>query len=224
MAGIEEGKRNIFISIQNDGTDLQRILFGKAQRFDKQQTNQVADGNKLEEFKKQLCDKKWIVYAKNPMGNAAQVVEYLGRYTQKIAISNHRIRQIDTQGNITFSYKDYRDNGRKKRMTLKGKEFVRRFSQHILPPRFVRTRHYGFLGNYKRKERLREILNKMKDPQHTQKIELPVCIKNLLLNGCFERKCPKCKKGNLVLISVVQPPKRAGPLWKKVSADNDVVK
>jgi len=180
-------------------------------------------GTNWKSLKNQLYDKNWIVYAKNPMGNAAQVVEYLGRYTQKIAISNHRILKIDVQGNITFSYKDYRDGGRKKCMTLSGEEFVRRFTQHILPPRYVRIRHYGFLGNYKRKERLQEIVKKMKIPPHAPKLDLPVSVKNLLMSGCSERKCPKCKKGNLVLISVVQPPKRAGPLWNKVSADNDVV-
>jgi hypothetical protein len=180
-------------------------------------------GENWKRLKTQLYAKKWIVYAKNPMGNAAQVVEYLGRYTQKIAISNHRIQQIDTQGNITFWYKDYRDNGRKKRMILTGEEFVRRFAQHILPPRFVRIRHYGFLGNYKRKERLQAIVNRLKIPPHSPKLELPTEIKNLLLRGSSERKCPKCKKGNMVLIAVVHPPKRAGPLMRKVSADNDVV-
>jgi hypothetical protein len=70
-------------------------------------------------------------------------VEYLGRYTHKIAISNHRIRSIDTQ-NVTFDYKDYRVAGALKQMTLTHEEFIRRFSLHILPKRFVKIRHYGF--------------------------------------------------------------------------------
>ncbi len=75
------------------------------------------------------------------MGGPAQVLEYLGRYTHKVAISNHRIKHIDSDNNVTFEYKDYTDDGKKKLMTLQGEEFIRRYEQHILPPiRFQESR------------------------------------------------------------------------------------
>ena len=145
------------------------------------------------------------------MGNAAQVVEYLGRYTQKIAISNHRIKEIDSDGNVTFQYKDYKDGGKKKQLKLTGNEFLRRFSQHILPARFVRIRHYGILGNYKRKERLKAILALFKVPKHPEKLKVPTSIVNLCRYGSSEIICPRCKKGKLILAQIVLPNSREGP-------------
>ena len=99
---------------------------------------------------------KWIVFTKKPFGNAKSVVEYLGRYTHKIAISNNRIKSIDNE-NVTFDYKDYRMAGAKKKMTLTHQEFIRPFALHILPKHFtssvrpmgsgVKIRHYSFLSN-----------------------------------------------------------------------------
>lgn len=88
----------------------------------------------------------WVVYAKRPFGNPHHIIEYLGRYTHKIAISNHRILNID-QHCLTFSYKDYRKVAKKLEMTLPVNEFIRRFAMHILPKAFVRTRHYGILSS-----------------------------------------------------------------------------
>ena len=103
-------------------------------------------------FKNALYEKNWVVYAKPPFGGAEQVFHYLGRYTHRIAISNHRIIDF-ADGKITFSWKDYADNCRKKRMTLEAEEFLRRFLLHVLPHGFVRIRHYGICasGNVKTK-------------------------------------------------------------------------
>ncbi len=88
-----------------------------------------------------LYDIDWIVEFREPMGGPAQVLEYPGRYTHKVAISNHRIKHIDSDNNVTFEYKDYTDDGKKKLMTLQGEEFIRRYEQHILPPiRFQESR------------------------------------------------------------------------------------
>lgn len=87
-----------------------------------------------------LFTKNWVVYAKRPFGGPKQVIEYLGRFTHKVAISNSRIKEV-TETAVTFSYKDYKDNGLTKIMTLANAEFTRRFTQHILPKRFVRIRH-----------------------------------------------------------------------------------
>lgn len=101
---------------------------------------------------KAVMGKNWIVYAKQPFATPETVVEYLGRYTHKIAISNHRLKNIENK-EVSFTYKDYRQGGKKKVMALPSTEFLRRFCQHILPSGFVRMRHYGILASRnKRKE------------------------------------------------------------------------
>jgi len=94
----------------------------------------------------QLYKNEWVVYAKRPFAGPESVVEYLGRYTHKIAISNHRIKNI-AKGTVTFSYKDYRQSAVTKEMDLEPIEFIRRFALHILPKGFVRIRHYGILSS-----------------------------------------------------------------------------
>lgn len=136
-----------------------------------------------------LFQQHWVVYAKRPFGGPKQVIEYLGRYTHKVAICNHRLVEV-TRSEVSFSYKDYRESGNKKIMTLSNEEFTRRFVQHILPPRFVRIRHYGILsGSWKRgKLQALQIQLKVKRPE--------VKIKTLL------KKCPCCKTGTLITIEV----------------------
>ena len=103
-------------------------------------------GMALEKQMRQARFKKWQVYAKSPFCSVASVVEYLGRYTRKVAISNHRITAVDAE-EVSFTYKDYRDGGSTKTMTLRNEDFTKRFVQHILPHRFVRIRHYGILSS-----------------------------------------------------------------------------
>jgi len=95
-------------------------------------------------FKKELYRSSRVVYTKDPFAGPESVIEYLGRYTHKTAISNHRILKVDLYG-VTFRWRDYRDN-QQKVMTLEGVEFFRRFSQHILNKGFVCIRHFGFLS------------------------------------------------------------------------------
>lgn len=102
-----------------------------------------------------LFAKNWVVYAKQQFHIPKHVVEYLGRYTHKIAISNHRIAQIDkATGKISFTAKDYRKGGKKEVLKLSSHEFIRRFSLHILPKGFTRIRHYGILSSRWKKEKL----------------------------------------------------------------------
>ena len=96
-----------------------------------------------------LRGNKWIVFAKGSVTGPESVLEYLGRYTHRVAISNGRIVRLDEKS-VTFRYKHYRDDNRLKEMTLGGVEFVRRLSLHILPPGFTKIRHYGILGNNRR--------------------------------------------------------------------------
>jgi hypothetical protein len=84
-----------------------------------------------------LYRKNWVVYAKAPFAGPHTVIEYLGRYTHKVAISNHRLEQVHEDDSVSFTYKDYREGGKQKTMRLSRKEFIRRFSQHILPRRFT---------------------------------------------------------------------------------------
>lgn len=150
-----------------------------------------------------LYNTDWIVDFREPMGGPAQVLEYLGRYTQKVAISNHRIKRIDMDNNVTFEYKDYADQGKKKLMTLPGEEFLRRYEQHILPPRFCKIRHYGYLGNYKRKQRVNEILAQMDLPKHAQQAQVSMAIRMIEKYGTDQFLCKSCKKAKLELLYVL---------------------
>ena len=99
-----------------------------------------------------LYQKEWYVYCKRPFKTTTSVLEYLGRYTHRVAISNHRIISI-TSGQVAFKYRDYKDKNEEKTMTIEAEEFIRRFLLHILPPQFTKIRHYGLLASaVKRKE------------------------------------------------------------------------
>lgn len=163
-------------------------------------------------LKKLLYKKEWIIHAKQPFGNASQVLEYIGRYTQKVAISNYRIKNIDEQNNVTFTYKDYKDGGKQKQSIISGEEFLKRFARHILPKGFTRIRHYGILGNNKRKKKVADILRKMALPQHPSPVKTPLAIELLSLYGRDVSSCPKCKKAQLELVAVTYGAIRAGPL------------
>lgn len=147
-------------------------------------------------FISKIYKTQWVVYAKEPFGGPQQVIEYLGRYTHKIAISNHRIRNIDSRG-VSFTWRDYRDN-HEKLMTLSGTEFLRRFCQHIVPRHFVRIRHFGLLSCAKRNV-LRMIQNSLK-VKHTS---LSVSQKNHeghCVNDVLFYCCPKCKTGQMQIV------------------------
>jgi hypothetical protein len=150
----------------------------------------------------ELYNTEWIVYAKQPFGGPAQVVEYLGRYTHKVAISNHRIKSVDEACNVSFEYKDYADGSKKKLMTLSGPEFLRRFEQHLLPKGFVKIRSYGYLGNYKRKQRVNDLLKSMRKPQHPVVVKIPIALRMLECYGKDITLCPACKKAKLELLYV----------------------
>ena len=101
-----------------------------------------------------IYEKEWIVYCKKPFKSSKHVIDYLGRYTHRVAISNNRIIK-DENGMITFKWRDYKDKGKQKEMTITGVEFMRRFLMHILPTGFMKIRHYGFLGNRNKNTKLR---------------------------------------------------------------------
>lgn len=114
---------------------------------DKQYLNDI---DKFNEFLKPLYEKTWITYIEPPKSKPENVIEYIGRYSFRVAISNERIKDI-SNGIITFEYKDYKDNGIIKTMSISSNEFIRRFLLHILPNRFTKIRHYGILSNRNKK-------------------------------------------------------------------------
>ena len=137
----------------------------------------------------EVFNKKWVVYAKEPFRSPTYVIEYLGRYTHKIAISNHRIMDVDRKNRkVTFTAKDYRRAGKKTSLTVSSAEFIRRFTLHILPKGFTRIQHYGILSSSWKKEKL----PKLQAELATVKLEA-IQRKEPLLH----RQCPMCKKGRL---------------------------
>lgn len=138
-----------------------------------------------------LFKKEWVVYAKRPFGSPKSVVEYLGRYTHKIAISNHRILSIDDH-TVRISYKDYRTEGQKKTMTLSHAEFIRRFALHILLKRFVRIRHYGILSSSWKPNKLPNLQAVL--------TALPIRLLPTGIKHPKAQSCPCCKTGRIITI------------------------
>lgn len=149
----------------------------------------------------------WVVYAKPPFAGPERVLDYVGRYTHRIAISNNRLIDIE-DGKVHFNWKDYRGGSRQKVMALSAEEFIRRFLIHVLPQGFQRIRYYGFLANRYRKEKLarcRALLGMQRsedradigeDPDSSDKIKE--------FTGVSPRECPACHHGRMLCIEVLE--------------------
>ena len=146
------------------------------------------------EDRKKLYSKAWVVYAKKPFGGPEQVIEYLGRYTHKVAISNHRITAI-TDGKVSFRYKDYADGNKQKTMTLEATEFLRRFCLHILPKGFRKIRHYGFLSNRCGPSFKQQQMHMGVAPAKEQETSWQIIAQTKLQFNIHQ--CPHCKKGKM---------------------------
>ena len=116
-------------------------------------TDDALLARELRDLTPRVAKTAWVVYAKRPMCGPQQVIAYLGRYTQRVAIGNSRLLSL-TAERVRFRWKDYRTNGQVKAMELTKEEFTRRFLQHVLPPGYVRIRHYGLLASRGRAQRL----------------------------------------------------------------------
>jgi hypothetical protein len=112
-------------------------------------SSELRDRRTFLAFVNSLARHNWVVYAKPALGGPIQMIRYLGRYTHRVAISNHRLLAFDGE-NVTFRWKDYAHGGKQRKMTLSAHEFLRRFSEHILPRGFVRIRQFGYLTNTRR--------------------------------------------------------------------------
>jgi hypothetical protein len=150
-----------------------------------------------------LCQKashvEWVVYAKRPFGGPEQVLKYLARYTYRVAISNRRLISL-ADGRVTFEWKDYATGNQTKTMTLEAVEFIRRFLLHVPPSGFVRIRHFGFLANRNRKEKLalcRSLLPVRKTAPAMSANSS--CVDDSAPAEQVTRLCPACKTGRLII-------------------------
>ena len=161
----------------------------------------LIDKNATLQLLQNLYEKEWVVYAKEPFAGPLQVIEYLSKYTHKVAINNSRILS-DDNNTVTFKYKDYADKNKAKTMSISKQEFLRRFEQHILPKHFCKIRTTGYLANRGRTERLKAICALMKIPPHPPKIKTSWYVRLLEQFKIVFNECPCCKKQTLQLIAV----------------------
>ena len=147
-----------------------------------------------------LKDKQWITYSKQPFGGPEHVLEYLGRYTHRVAITNNRILSIEG-GEVTFNYRDRSDENKDKALTLKATEFIRRYLLHILPRGFMKIRYFGFLGHANKKVSI-PLLRLLIDPEAKVAVKLSETVQEIMmrLTGVDLSLCPECGKGKMVCI------------------------
>ncbi len=163
-------------------------------------TTSLGSPSVFAEMIKNLSETEWIAYAKRPFAGPKQVLEYLGRYTHRIAISNNRLIAIDN-GRVVFTYRDRKNNNEKKTIDLSADEFIRRFLLHVLPKGFMKIRYFGFLSNIKKRECIqiiRLLTDFKKEPLEQAKETVPQIIQRV--TGIDITCCPLCHKGKMVTI------------------------
>jgi hypothetical protein len=162
-------------------------------------------------FLANLRQHDWVVYAKPPFGGPAQVLDYLGRYTHRVAISNHRLVSC-TDTEVRFRYRDYAHGNRRKVMTLASAEFIRRFLLHVLPSGFMRIRHYGILANHTKRAKLAAARTALDIPPAPQPAK-PESVAAFWLRvaDLDIQQCPRCKTGRMLVIGSVSAPRQRAP-------------
>jgi hypothetical protein len=166
----------------------------------------------FDQFIRKLYHKKWVVYCKPPFNGIDGVLQYLSRYTHRIAISNNRILKVEN-GKVTFLWRDYADGDKQKVMTVDAEEFIRRFLLHVLPDRYVKIRHFGLLANRKRKCHI-ALCRMLLGSERTETIkDEPKTWQELMLevSGVDVTRCPVCRKGRMVTIEVLHQGNCNGP-------------
>jgi hypothetical protein len=150
---------------------------------------------------------EWVVYAKRPFAGPEQVLDYVGRYTHRVAISNNRLLDI-AEGKVSFRYKDYRHDAQQKTMTLEAEEFIRRFLLHVLPEGFQRIRYYGFLANRYREHKLarcRKLLHMPAPEPPASELSKDYRDRYEQLTGSSLWECPVCHQGRMLVIEILAP-------------------
>jgi hypothetical protein len=168
--------------------------------------SELADPGRFHDRLRAAARTQWVVYAKPPFGGPEAVLKYLARYTHRVAISNSRLIELK-DGRVRFRSKDYARGGRERTTTLEATEFLRRFLQHVLPSGFVRIRHYGFLANRHRQEKValcRALLGVTSTPEAlTPGIAVPP--EGTIRDRSRTSVCPACGEGRLVIIGELAP-------------------
>ncbi|MCG8377216.1 MAG: transposase, partial [Chlorobiales bacterium] len=161
-------------------------------------TAPLAQADNFGKLIRALRKKDWIVYTKRPFAGPLQVLEYLGRYTHRVAIATHRILSVQ-DNTVTFAYRDRADGNKAKTMTLAATEFIRRFLLHVLPDGFVKIRYFGFLA-HRNKTRCVDLIRKLIDPgaKPVQKRKETLAQIMLRTTGIDITRCPKCGRGTMV--------------------------
>ena len=173
-------------------------------------TAELAAPERFAAFLETLRELDWVAYAKPPFAGPQQVIAYLGRYTHRVAISNHRLVGF-SEGRVCFRWRDYQHANRIKTMSLPVEEFIRRFLLHVLPAGFVRIRYFGLLANRCRGEKLartRELLHQPPPPQPVRESAGELMLR---LTGRDIERCPHCTRGKLSVVAALLPRTRAPP-------------
>jgi len=179
--------------------DQEELCFrGKASAF--------ADKQNFMELINTLRDKQWLTYSKQPFGGPEQVLEYLGRYTHRVAITNNRIVSIE-EGRVTFNYRDRGDENKVKELEVKAEEFIRRYLLHILPNGFMKIRYFGFLAHTNKRTCI-PLLRRLINPDATFPEKMIETVQEMMLrlaniDICL---CPACGKGKMVRIAELPKP------------------
>jgi hypothetical protein len=160
---------------------------------------------------------QWVVYAKAPFGGPQHVLEYLGRYTHRVAISNRRLLALEN-GQVSFTWKDYRAGQQQKVMIVSAQEFIRLFLQHSLPPGFQRIRYYGFLANCHRAAKL-DLCRRLLSTACSALLPQPADCRDFLaaFTGGKPRLCPQCGIGTLTSFQIPRPSHGSAPLYMDTS-------
>lgn len=175
--------------------------------------NHLSNLNNPNEFEKRLATaiaSPWVVYSKKSFGGPTQVVKYLSSYVHRIAISNHRIRELKDQ-EVTFSHRDSKNQNKKKLKTISATSFTQKFLKHVLPKNFTRIRHYGFLGSATKGKKLKlaETLITQKNSTFTKKTKKSNVIP-------FKLSCPTCKLGELRVVEIIMIPHRSTAILQNI--------
>jgi predicted Zn-ribbon and HTH transcriptional regulator len=194
--------RRLFVESLEKAFDAGQLQFFSA-------LEELRDRTAFRRLLGRVRSRKWVVYAKKPFAGPQQVLDYVGRYTHRVAISNNRILNVEG-GQVTFRYKDYRDGGQQKTITLSADEFIRRFLLHVLPEGFHRIRYYGFLGNRYRKEKLQQCRHllgmiRLEPGSSTEVAELDYRDRYQALTGSSLWECPACHRGRMIVIAEIPP-------------------
>jgi hypothetical protein len=177
---------------------LSLVFRGKFMDFMTQacQSGKLKFNGQYQQLKNKLYTKKWVVSVRDPIRKPHHVLEYIARYTHRVAIANSRLMSLK-EGMATFKYKD-RKNNTFKETTISAVEFIRRFLLHALPKGFVRIRHYGFLSNKNRRANLSRIRRLLKLPPQPNQINASLEEMMIKLTGTDITLCPCCKSGKML--------------------------